>query len=57
MYQFKKILRCKKGVGGQWLMPVIPAIQEAEIRRIVVQRQPYLKKTYHKKGLVEWLKW
>jgi hypothetical protein len=37
-------------------MPVIPAIQE-EIRRIVVQRQPYLKKTYHKKGLVEWLKW
>jgi hypothetical protein len=48
---------------GQWLPPVIPATQEAEIRRIVVQSQPWAnnsqdpisKKTY-KRGLVEWLK-
>jgi hypothetical protein len=26
--------------GHQWLMPVIPATQEAEIRRTVVQSQP-----------------
>jgi hypothetical protein len=26
--------------GHQWLMPVILAIQEAEIRKIVVQSQP-----------------
>jgi hypothetical protein len=49
----------------QWLMPVIPATQEAEIRRIVVQSQP--RQTVHKilsqkknpsltKGLVEWFK-
>jgi hypothetical protein len=43
--------------------PIILAIQEAEIRKMVVQGQlgkefsrPYLKKTHHKKGLVEWLK-
>jgi hypothetical protein len=41
--------------------PVILATQEAEIRRTVVQSQPgqtrsYLKKTLHKKGLVEWFK-
>jgi hypothetical protein len=42
--------------------PVSLAIQEAEIRRISVQSQsrkivvtPYLEKTHHKKGLVEWL--
>jgi hypothetical protein len=42
-------------------MPVILATQEAEIRRITVPRQPgqivpqdpILKKTHHKKGLVE----
>jgi hypothetical protein len=27
-------------VGHQWLPPVIPATQEAEIRMIVVQSQP-----------------
>jgi hypothetical protein len=42
---------------GTVLMPVIPATQEAEIRRIVVQIspgqifvRPYLKKTHHEKG-------
>jgi hypothetical protein len=47
-----------------WLMPIILAIQEAEIRRIAVQSRP--RETVHeilsqkylaqkKKGLVEWL--
>jgi hypothetical protein len=48
-----------------WLTPVILAAQEAEIRRIEVQSQPWQivlktlsqkKKTLCKKGLVEWLK-
>jgi hypothetical protein len=41
------------------LTPAILAIQEAEIRRIVVQSQPgkIVHKTLsEKKGLVEWLK-
>jgi hypothetical protein len=49
--------------GQQWLTPVILATQEAEIRRITVQsqsrqiaRRPYLEKSHHKKGLVQWLK-
>jgi hypothetical protein len=49
--------------GRQWLIPIILATQEAEIKRIKIQNQPrekfvrpYLKKTHHKKGLVEWLK-
>jgi hypothetical protein len=45
-------------------MPVILALQEAEIRRITVRSQPgqivlqdpILKKPFTKKGLVEWLK-
>jgi hypothetical protein len=52
-----------KGNWAQWLTPVILATQKAEIRKIVVQRQPgkivhetLSGKTYHKKGLVEWLK-
>jgi hypothetical protein len=50
------------GTGSQWLTPIILVTQEAEIRRIAVQSQansstrPYLEKTLHKKGLVEWLK-
>jgi hypothetical protein len=42
---------------------IILATQDAEIRRIVVRSQPgqilcetLSGKTYHKKGLVEWLK-
>jgi hypothetical protein len=45
----------------QWLMPVILAIKEAEIRRIPVQSQTrhtrsYLEKAHHNKGMVEWVK-
>jgi hypothetical protein len=47
-----------------WCTPVIPATQEAEIRRIVVQSQSgqvaletlSQKKKITKAGLVEWLK-
>jgi hypothetical protein len=50
--------------GCQWLMPVILATQEAEIRRITSSmpaqansfRDPILKKPITNKGLVEWLK-
>jgi hypothetical protein len=46
-------------------MPVILATQQAEIKRLIVQSQPrqivcevlFQKKTLHKNGLVEWLKW
>jgi hypothetical protein len=34
------ILRRGMGAKCQWLVPVILATQEAEIRRIAVQRQP-----------------
>jgi hypothetical protein len=40
-------------------LPAVLATQEAEFRRMVVPKQlqrPYLKKTHHKKGLVEQLK-
>jgi hypothetical protein len=48
-----------------WLTPVIPATQKAEIRKIMARTQTWqivletlpLKKSHHKKGLVEWLKW
>jgi hypothetical protein len=49
--------------GGQWLTPVILPTQAAESRIVtgsqpqqIVPRDPILKKTLHKKGLVEWLK-
>jgi hypothetical protein len=51
--------------GCWWLTPVIPTTQEAEIRRIEFRSQnlsqdkflrSYLKKTHHKRGLVELLK-
>jgi hypothetical protein len=49
--------------GHQWLMPIILATQEAEIRRIAIQSQPQQivcetlsQKNHHEKGLVEWLK-
>jgi hypothetical protein len=48
--------------GCQWFTPVIPAIQEAEIRKMEVQSQPRQiiqetlsqKKKHHKKGLAKW---
>jgi hypothetical protein len=58
----KVLLRAMSWAKHQWLTPVIPATQEAEIRRIVVQSQPqanslpYLQKNSSQKGLVEWLK-
>jgi hypothetical protein len=48
--------------GHHWLMLVILATQEAEIRSITVGSQPgqivktLSRKTHHKKGLVGWLK-
>jgi hypothetical protein len=52
--------------GCQWLMPIILATQEAEIRSIEVRRpkqaqpsrsmRPCLKKPFTKIGLVEWFK-
>jgi hypothetical protein len=41
-----------------WLVPVIPASQEAEVRKIMVQSQPGqivlkpIEKTQHKRGMV-----
>jgi hypothetical protein len=70
IYLDDKQAKCLKNIassaGCWWLMPVILATQETEIRNIaarsqprqIVPRDPILKKkkTLHKKGLVEWLK-
>jgi hypothetical protein len=48
-----------------WLMPVILATQEAELKRMAVVQtspgksfpRPYFKNIQHKTGLAEWLKW
>jgi hypothetical protein len=57
------ILRTLNSAWYQWLIPVILATQEAEIRRIVVQSQcrqtvcESLSQKYPtRKGMVEWLK-
>jgi hypothetical protein len=49
---------------AQWLTPIIPATQEAEIGRITVLGQPwvksrssYLKNNLKQKGMEAWLKW
>jgi hypothetical protein len=48
----------------QWLMPVILSTEEEEIRKMAgsspkqtVFETLSQKKSHHKKGLVEWLKW
>jgi hypothetical protein len=53
-----------KSAWSQWLMPVIVATQEGDIRRIVVRSQPrqivcrLLPRTYPiQKGLLGWVKW
>jgi hypothetical protein len=58
----RKCKEIRSWPGVQWLMPVILAAREAEIRRIVVQSQPreivhetLSRKKPTKKGLVEWL--
>jgi hypothetical protein len=59
---FFKVKKMVSG-GAWWLTPVIPATQEAEIRRITVQsqcRQIVLRDTIsknpsQKRGVVEWL--
>jgi hypothetical protein len=59
VYTLKTYVRA----GCQWLMPIILATEEAEIRRTAVQSQPeqivcetLSQKTLSQKGLVEWLK-
>jgi hypothetical protein len=58
------IVQIKERARSQWIMPVILATQETEIKRITVQsqpsqivlRDPILEKPFTKKVLVEWLK-
>jgi hypothetical protein len=47
----KQLARC------WWLIPVILATQQAEVRRMEVQSQPQARKTHHETELVEWLRW
>jgi hypothetical protein len=60
--------REQEGSQYQWLTSVIPATQEADIRRIELRSQPQGKQFYFKtlsrkspshthKRLVDWLKW
>jgi hypothetical protein len=51
-------LRMLRQARHRWLTPVIPATQEADIRRIEVPRQPWqiVQKNPTQKRLVEWLK-
>jgi hypothetical protein len=39
-FQAGAVAEVVEHLGCQWLMPVILAIQEAEIRRIIVRSQP-----------------
>jgi hypothetical protein len=56
--------KCLGWTGHWWLTPVILAIQEAKIKRIVVEASPEhivleilsRKKTRNKKGLAKWFK-
>jgi hypothetical protein len=51
-------LKITKAAGHWWLMPLIVATQEAEIRRITVQsltRQIVHETLSQKRRLVEWL--
>jgi hypothetical protein len=50
--------------GYQWLVPIILATQEAEIRRMVFKASPgnivhetLSRKNPSQKGLAKWLKW
>jgi hypothetical protein len=58
----KNKLKLSTHGSHSWLTPVIPATQEAEIRRITIQSQPgqivleiLSRKTHPKTRLVEWL--
>jgi hypothetical protein len=60
---YNKDVKIKAEARHPWSMPVIPATQEAEIRKSMVPSQPkqilhktLSWKTHHKTGLVEWCK-
>jgi hypothetical protein len=60
----RRYIKNRKQAGCWWLTPVILTTQEAEIRKIAVQSQPWSNssqdsisiKLFPKKGLVQWLK-
>jgi hypothetical protein len=47
---------CEKWNGNRhwWLTPVILVLRRQRSRGPQLFERPYLEKTYHKKGLVEW---